>query len=547
MKLIEAKSNKDVDSYIMISQVLFFLLIGILLYKSKDISFEGYFYQLPTICLFVLSLTLIPFLQMIDLKSAKFQVLWDLVISIIYIIIAIVFIANESEDLFKIVFLMPVIVLALKYGVMMAFLSAFLSSLSIFFTNFFNSFISIDADIMFSSVFFLLAWLLGNMTETEHRIRTELERLATYDGLTDIFNHRSFQNILDQELEIAEKDKTSVSLILLDIDYFKYYNDAYGHQEGDKVLKQLAQLIKNVIGKSGHCARYGGEEFALILPKHDIIKGKEMGEKVRATIEGYNFHGENVFPNGKLTVSVGVAEYPLNADDKERLIKKADEALYRAKFVSKNRVESYYSVFDEISICLKEEEREMFNSISAFTMVINAKDRYTYGHSLRVMDMAKRLAVRMEVKADLIQEITFGALLHDIGKVEISREILNKPSRLNQGEWDIFRQHTIWGADIIDPLKSLHLVRENILYHHENFDGTGYPEGISGDNIPIGARILRIVDSYDAMTTERPYKLAMSLEQALEELERYAGLHYDPVILEEFKKMMREDEAEDIS
>ncbi|MEL7565031.1 MAG: diguanylate cyclase, partial [Dehalobacterium sp.] len=455
MKLIEAKRNKDVNSYIMISQMLFFLLIGILLYKSANISFEGYFYQLPTICIFILSLALIPFLQMITLSS-KFQIFWDLIISTIYIIIAVAFISKESEDLFKMVFLMPVIVLALKYGVVMGFISAFLSSLSLFFTNFFNSFISIDADIVFSSVFFLLAWLLGNMTETEHRIRTELERLATYDGLTDIYNHRSFQNILEQELGNAEKDKTSVCLILLDIDYFKSYNDAYGHQEGDKVLKQLAQLIKNIVGKAGYCARYGGEEFALILPKYDIIKGKEMGERVRAAIEGYAFSGENVFPNGKLTVSVGVAEYPLNADDKEKLIKKADEALYRAKFVSKNRVESYYSVFEEISVYLKEEEREMFNSISAFTMVINAKDRYTYGHSLRVMDMAKRLAVRMEVKADLIQEITFGALLHDIGKVEISREVLNKPSRLNQGEWDIFRQHPIWGADIISPLKSLH-------------------------------------------------------------------------------------------
>jgi putative nucleotidyltransferase with HDIG domain len=147
----------------------------------------------------------------------------------------------------------------------------------------------------------------------------------------------------------------------------------------------------------------------------------------------------------------------------------------------------------------------------------------------------------MEVKADLIQDITFGALLHDIGKVEISRQILNKPNRLNSLEWDVFRQHTIWGAEIIDPLKSLHGVKEIVLYHHENFDGTGYPEGISGDNIPLGARILRIVDSYDAMTTDRPYKMAMSLDQALEELDRYSGIHYDPIILLEFKVMMLEN------
>lgn len=549
MKIFENKRNTYVNRYIILSQVVFFLLIGILLFRVSNISFETFFIKVNIIYLFMLMLALIPLLQTVNLKFSNYQLFWDFVIIGIYIIVSIVFLVKEQGDLSKIVLLMPVIIMALKYGSLMAYFSAAFSSIALFLIGFLKDFylVDTDIDIMYSSVFFLLAWLLGNMTETEHKIRTELERLATYDGLTDIYNHRSFQNIVDQELEKAKKENERVSLILLDIDYFKTYNDAYGHQEGDKVLKQLSQLLMNVIGKSGYCARYGGEEFALILPKCDIIKGKEMGERVRAMIEGHNFPGANVFPEDKLTVSVGVAEYPLNADDKEKLIKKADEALYRAKFVSKNRVESYYSVFDEISIYLKEDEKEMFNSISAFTMVINAKDRYTYGHSLRVMDMAKRLAVRMEVNAELIQEITFGALLHDIGKVEISREILNKPSRLNQGEWDIFRQHTIWGADIIDPLKSLHLVKKNILYHHENYDGTGYPEGISGENIPIGARILRIIDSYDAMTTDRPYKSAMSLEQALEELDRYAGLHYDPVILEDFKNMMREDKEAGIN
>ncbi|MGI6686646.1 MAG: diguanylate cyclase [Bacillota bacterium] len=436
---------------------------------------------------------------------------------------------------------MPVIVMALKYGSLMAYGAAVFSSVSLFIVGLLTDFKSADIDIMYCSIFLLLAWLLGNMTETEHEIRMELERLATHDGLTNIYNHRSFQNILDLELEKAKKENSKVSLVLLDIDYFKYYNDAYGHQEGDKILQELAKLLTSAIGSLGYCARYGGEEFAVILPDLGINDAKEVGERIRENIENYNFPGKNVFPEGKLTASIGVAEYPLNADNKEKLIKKTDEALYRAKFVSKNRVESYYSIFDEVSLVLKEEEKELFNSISAFTMVINAKDRYTYGHSLRVMELAKNLSLRMEVKADLIQDITFGALLHDIGKVEISRQILNKPNRLNSLEWDVFRQHTIWGAEIIDPLKSLHGVKEIVLYHHENFDGTGYPEGISGDNIPLGARILRIVDSYDAMTTDRPYKMAMSLDQALEELDRYSGIHYDPIILLEFKVMMLEN------
>ena len=518
-RVFENKRNKYINKYIILSQVVFFLLIGILLFRVSHISFETFFDQRQIVTLFVALLGFIPLLQLITLKFDNYQLFWDGIIIGIYIIVSIMFLIKEQGELSKIVLLMPVIIMALKYGSLMAYIAAIFSSISLFVIGFYNDFNTVDNDIMFSSIFLLLAWLLGNMTETEHEIRMELERLATHDGLTDIYNHRSFQNILDNELEKAQKDHTKVSLILLDIDYFKYYNDAYGHQEGDKILQKLAQLLTTTIGNQGYCARYGGEEFAVILPGMDIHEAKEVGEKIRVVIENYRFPGTNVFPEGKLTASIGVAEYPLNADDKEKLIKKTDEALYRAKFVSKNRVESYYSVFDEVSLYLKEEEKELFNSISAFTMVINAKDRYTYGHSLRVMELAKVLSLRLEVKAELIQEITFGALLHDIGKVEISREILNKPNKLNAMEWDIFRQHTLWGAEIIDPLKSLHGVKEIVLYHHENYDGTGYPEGIAGDNIPLGARILRIVDSYDAMTTDRPYKLAMSLDQALEEYE----------------------------
>lgn len=538
MRLFKSKENKYLNNYIIISQVLFFLLIGILLYRLADISFESYFLKINIFTIFVISLALIPLLQTFNTRFSKYQIFWDLSINAIYLIVAVALIAKESEPLFRIVFLMPVITMSLKYGVPMAIIAAVLASLPLFIIGYFYDFISIDTDIMFSAVLLLLAWLLGSMTETEHKIRTELEHMATYDGLTNIYNHRSFQNLLDEELVQAQKEKYNVSLILLDIDYFKLYNDAYGHQEGDKILKELSLLLTKITEYIGYCARYGGEEFALILPKCDINKGKEIGEKVRSMVEEHNFPGISIFPGNRLTVSVGVAEYPLNANDKEKLIKKADEALYRAKFVSKNRVESYYSVFDELGVYLKDEEREMFNSISAFTMVINAKDRYTYGHSLRVMDMTKRLAMGLGVQNEMIQEIAFGALLHDIGKVEIPREILNKPGKLNVEEWEIFRKHTIWGAEIIDPLKSLIWTKENILYHHENFDGTGYPEGVSGDNIPIGARILRVVDSYDAMTTERSYKVAMSLEQAMEELDRYAGTYYDPVILEEFKKMM---------
>lgn len=541
MKIFARKRGQTINKYIILSQVLFFLLIGILLFRTSNLVYETMYFKLQTTFFFALILGLIPFLQMINLHVDHNQIIWDFIITGIYILLAVAFLSHENEDLFKIVLLMPVLIVALKYGVKIAICTAFVAVSVLVIVGYFHGFVSIDADIVFGSVLFLLAWLLGNMTETDYEIRNELERLAHYDGLTDIYNHRSFQHLLNEAIQGAVKDKSRVSLILLDIDYFKYYNDAYGHQKGDEILKELAGILRDVTGSLGYCARYGGEEFAVILPGLNISVAKQLGEEIRRRIEETEFPGRDVFPESRLTVSVGIAEYPTNADTRERLIKKADEALYRAKFVSKNRVESYYSIFDEMGLALKEEEKELFNSISAFTMIINAKDRYTYGHSLRVMDMAKMLAIRLELDTSLIHEISFGAILHDIGKIEISREVLNKPTSLNEKEWELFHNHPKWGAEIIDPLKSLKETKKIILHHHENFDGTGYPQGIQGIDIPVGARILRIVDSFDAITTNRPYKEAMSTEQALEELARYSGVFYDPWVLEEFIQMMREE------
>jgi diguanylate cyclase (GGDEF)-like protein/putative nucleotidyltransferase with HDIG domain len=540
MKYFQIKTHRFLNKYITLTQILFFLLTGILLFRVYNISFENIMFQKGHLLLFVFLFTLCPLLQKVNLKALNYPVIWDFLIMAVYIGVVVYFLILEQDPLFRIVLLMPVITMALKYGVLLAYFFAVVSSLPLFINSYANQFVTVDVDIVLTGVIFLLAWLLGNLAENEYASRKELERLATHDGLTDILNHRCFQSILKKEINKAREKQTFLTLIILDIDYFKQYNDAYGHQEGDKVLYDLAQMLQEIIGDRGFCARYGGEEFAVILPERDLAQGKAVGEELNQMIQNHDFHGAEILPEGRLTISIGVAVFPLHASNEKILIKKADEALYRAKFISRNRVESYYSDFDQITLFLKEEEKELFNSISAFTMIINAKDDYTYGHSLRVMELAKRLALRLELKGELIQQITSGALLHDIGKMEIPRDILNKQGRLTKKEWELFRQHPGWGADIISPLKSLSELSDIISCHHENFDGTGYPEGIRGEDIPLGARILRIVDSYDAMTTVRPYQSALSSEAALEDLAKYSGTHYDPWILKEFIQMMRE-------
>ncbi|HHV64134.1 MAG TPA: diguanylate cyclase [Peptococcaceae bacterium] len=528
------------EKYILASQVISFCLLAMLILVAvsfKDqLTYEiGYYHS--TLMFFVV----LPLIVLIRLLSIHYNnKLIDYSVNSFFYLVSAIFLIYLNNNAFQILLIMPVISMALKYGTKHSIYTVLCSLVVLLFVSDKRNFTSIDSDLMYCIVFILVAWLLGNMRESEMDIEKKLERLAHYDGLTDLLNHRSFQRILELELQNAEKNKSSLSLIMLDLDYFKIYNDSFGHQKGDLVLRQVAGILKDATPSNCYCARYGGEEFALILPGICIEMAKRVGENIRRKIEETVFPGMELLPKGKLTMSVGIAEYPTMANNKEKLIQKADEALYKAKFVSKNKVETYYSVFDELSLGLMEEERDIFNSIRTLTMVINAKDKYTYGHSERTMQLAQKLGKRIGLEQESLKELIYSALLHDIGKIEVAREILNKPGKLSEEEWAVLKQHPQWGADIIRPLKSLKGMADIVRFHHENYDGSGYPLGLKGEEIPLGARILRIIDSFDAMTTIRQYKEGMTKEQALEELKNLTGRYYDPNLLAEFLAMMQE-------
>ncbi len=534
--MLHEDKNKQ-EKYILASQVISFCLLAIVIlvaisFKDQLIYQVGYYHS--TIMFFVL----LPLIALVRFVTIQYNnLIIEYVINIFYYIISAVFLVFLPSSSFEILLIMPIIIMALKYGTRHSLATFFCSFVVLFYISYRKDFSSIDSDLMYAIVFFLVAWLLGNMRDTETKILRKLEKLASYDGLTDLFNHRSFQGLIDRELAKAAERKGALSLIMLDIDYFKVYNDSFGHQKGDLVLKQVAAILKECTPESCYCTRYGGEEFALILPGIGIDRARCVGETIRSKIENTVIPGMEVLPKGRLTISVGIAEYPFMANNKEKLIQKADEALYKAKFVSKNKVEIYYSVFDELSLGLMDEEKDLFNSIRTLTMVINAKDKYTYGHSERTMQLAQKLAEKIGMENESVKELIYSALLHDIGKIEVAREILNKPSKLSPKEWEVLKQHPQWGADIIRPLKSLKGTVDIVRHHHENYDGSGYPLGLKGKEIPLGARILRIIDSFDAMTTNRPYREGLTEAQALENLKNYSGLYYDPFLLEEFAQM----------
>ncbi|MFZ5640201.1 MAG: diguanylate cyclase [Bacillota bacterium] len=442
-----------------------------------------------------------------------------------------------SGDILRVTVLAGVLVLAASYVLAKVLLRPLTKILAIT-RNITNGDFSGKIDISTRDEFGELAAAINYMADRIKERLAEAEHLATIDGLTGLYNHRYFQQRLEVEIERAERMQMPLSLIIMDIDYFKHYNDIQGHPAGDKVLQQISRILKTSIRSIDIPVRYGGEEFAVILVDTAAGEAVEIAERIRQKVEEFPFVGRDEQPAGRLTISMGVASYPDNALKKDDLIKLADDALYKAKYISKNKVVLYYSVLDELKGELDKSEHDLLNTIKTLISVINSKDKYTYGHSERVVHYAVSLAEAMGLPEEEMKIIRVSAYLHDIGKIEIDRDILNKEAPLTKEEQKILHQHPIWGAQIISSVRSLRDVIPVVLYHHEKFDGTGYPAGLAGTDIPLAARILKVVDSYDAMTTPRPYRNISTPQEAVKELIRCSGKDFDPAVVTMFLNIL---------
>ena len=402
-----------------------------------------------------------------------------------------------------------------------------------------------EDDLVLVGIFMLIAWILGYYVKLETEHIEELKNMVNRDGLTGVYNHRYFHDALREKIKDATDKNKPISLLYIDIDNFKYYNDLNGHQKGDEVLKAIGQLLSQSTRTMDIVARYGGEEFVVILPDADKQEGLMIAEKIRKTVESTYIIGQENQPTGNLTVSVGLATYPDNAKDDTELIKSADDALYRAKFFSKNRVEVYASVLDEIKKEINESEVELVASIKTLISVINAKDRYTYGHSERLVMFSRIMADKLELSERGKKDLIYGAYMHDIGKINIPVDILNKKMPLTNEEWESLKQHPEHGAEILRNVESLQSIIPLIKHHHEKYDGTGYPSGLKGKEIPYLVRVLTVIDSFDAMTSNRPYNKHKTYEEAFAELRRCSGTQFDPDIVESFIEAVNENKGKE--
>lgn len=396
-------------------------------------------------------------------------------------------------------------------------------------------------DLILSGIFLLTAWPLGFYVKIEGEHISRLEDLVNKDGLTGVFNHRYFHDSLKEKIILSEKNGEPISMIFVDIDYFKHYNDLYGHQRGDEVLRTIGNILKKNIRSTDIAARYGGEEFALILPKTTEEQALLIADRIRSVIEKTKFYGEENQPSGVLTASMGVSVFPVKAKSDIELIKSADDALYRAKFFNKNRVETYTSILDDLKNDIDERDVELVTSIKTLISVINAKDRYTYGHSERVVLYSRLLAQKLNLSKEEEDTLIYGAYMHDIGKINIAQDVLMKKMPLLPEEWNMLKQHPENGVEIIKPVKSLQNMIPIILHHHEKYNGTGYPGNLKGEEIPYLARVLTVVDSFDAMTSNRPYNKRKTYEEAIIELRNFSGIQFDPIIAEKFIEVIEEN------
>ncbi|MCR4419654.1 MAG: diguanylate cyclase [Clostridia bacterium] len=388
---------------------------------------------------------------------------------------------------------------------------------------------------------------VGELTE-RNRL---LEELAITDGLTGLYNRRYFEQRLAEEISRCRRYESVLALAMIDVDYFKYYNDALGHPEGDRVLQDLGRLLRDGVRDEDVVARYGGDEFAVIFVEMDSLVAQKAGERIREIIEAYAAKlvgADSGAAQDLLTVSVGIASFPKDAESAGELIRKADQALYRAKEGGKNRVVVYHSPLEELvrGSPVEEEAEEgeftahLMRAIRSILLSINARDRYTYGHSQRTTRYAEALSRRLGFAPERVRLVKRAALLHDVGKVNIDKEILIKTKPLSPDEKETLRRHALMSAQIIEPVKELARVIPIVEQHHERYDGKGYPRGLAGEQISLEARILAICDAYDAMRTPRPYRDALSFGEAVAELRRGAGTQFDPHLVEVFIEVVQQ-------
>jgi diguanylate cyclase (GGDEF)-like protein/putative nucleotidyltransferase with HDIG domain len=405
---------------------------------------------------------------------------------------------------------------------------AFISALAV-------SLWKVDAplELLLAGPVFALALYLRSSYRTVIAVRD-----AETDALTGLGNHRSFQLDLRDALETATDDGEIVSLCLIDLDGFKDINDRFGHPVGDAVLRKVAEVMHQECG-AGRAYRIGGEEFAVLLPEHSSWSADTTFGRVHGRL------ADTEFPTGEpVTISVGLAVYPEHARTREVLYDVADAALYWAKNHGKNRTCVYdTSVVRSLSpaeLAEAAERHARLRAAEGLIRVVDAKDTYAGTHSQTVSRLAEAIAAEMGLDIEVVEQVRLAGLLHDLGKIAIPDRILQKPGKLDPDELRVMREHPVLGARLLEGL-GVSPVDRWILHHHEWWDGSGYPLGLAGEEIPLGSRIILVADAFDAMTSDRCYRAAGTTVAAIAELRKRCWTQFDARVVAALERLQAQN------
>jgi len=399
--------------------------------------------------------------------------------------------------------------------------------------------------------------------ELEKRNR-ELAQVVLKDYLTGAYNYRYLEEVVDREFYRSKRNHHPFSLIMLDIDYFKSINETYGQKFGDLILKQVADCLRKIVRKYDVVVRFAGEEFVVVSLSADRAMATSLALRILDNFRLFNFGDRK--NSIKLKLSIAVVSYPEDAVVRgSDLISLAEKVLSKAKEDGGDRVYSslnlkgkkefsYEEALEgkearEISLLkekirklTKEANQSLIEAVFAFARTIKLKDSYTGEHVESTVYYATEIARHLGLSPQEVEQVRQAAILHDLGKVGISEKILLKNSRFTRKELNQIRKHPQIAIDIIRPIHSLHDIIPYILYHHERWDGKGYPTGLKGEEIPLGARIIAVADVYQALISNRPYRKAYPKKKAIQIIKKGRGTQFDPRVVDAFLEILHKED-----
>lgn len=352
--------------------------------------------------------------------------------------------------------------------------------------------------------------LLRANTRLEEEIR-ENRKITYHDSLTGLYNRRFFEEEL-KRLDVPRN--LPLSIIMGDVNGLKLVNDAFGHEKGDELLRKAADAIVSACRKDDIVARWGGDEFVVLLPKTSSVDAEDIVNRMRASHAGEHVNAV------KVSLSYGWETKLVPEEGIPQLLKRAEDFMYKHKIL--------------------ENEGLRNNAINTIISTLHEKNPREEQHSKRVSDICRDLALDIGLSPLEANRLKVVGLLHDIGKIAIDEGILNKPGQLTASEWAEIRRHPDIGYRILSTSYEMQELAESILAHHERWDGKGYPKGLRGEQIPVVARIIALADSFDAMTSERPYRKPLTLETAIFEIRNGAGTQFDPDLAIRFADLMEQ-------